>query len=121
MKLQTEATRADLTQTVDQLKSSVSDTATEIWDRLKPEAIKAEVSGYIKNRGEQLYRDIEESARRNPIQAVAIGASLAYPLMRLVRAIPMPILMVGAGLFLACSKTGRDLTQKASDTAGEFV
>jgi hypothetical protein len=121
MKLQTEATRADLTQTVDQLKSSVSDTATEIRDRLKPEAIKAEVSGYIKSRGEQLYRDIEESARRNPIQAVAIGASLAYPVLRLARAIPMPILMIGAGLFLASSKTGRDLTQKASDTAGEFV
>ena len=121
IKRETEATRADLTNTVDQLRSTVSDTATEIRDRLRPDAIKAEVSDYFKSRGEQLVSNVKEAARRNPMQAVAVGASVAYPLLRIARTIPVPILMIGAGLFFAGSKTGRDLTQQASDTANDLV
>jgi hypothetical protein len=121
IKRETEATRAGLTNTVEQLRSTVTDTATEIRDRLRPDAIKAEVSGYFKSRGERFLSDVTESARRNPMQAVAVGASLAYPLLRMARAIPMPILMIGAGLFFAGSKTGRDLTRKASDLAGDLA
>jgi hypothetical protein len=88
---------------------------------LRPDAIKAEVSGYIRSRGEELVNNITEAARRNPMQAVAVGARVAYPLMRLARAIPFPILMIGAGLFFAGSKTGRDLTQKASDIAEDVT
>src|SRR5258708_35004829 len=54
------------------------------------------------------------------MQAVAVGASVAYPLLRLARAIALPILMVGAGLFLAGSKTGQAATQKASDMASDL-
>jgi hypothetical protein len=53
------------------------------------------------------------------MQAVAVGASIAYPLLRLGRAIPVPILMIGAGLFFAGSKTGQAATQKASDVAAD--
>jgi hypothetical protein len=116
-----EHTRAGLTHTVDDLRSTIAETATEIKDRLRPEAIKAEVSGYFRSRGEELLHNITESARRNPIQAVAVGASVAYPLIRLARAIPLPVLMIGAGLFFAGSKTGRDLTQKVSDVAEEVT
>jgi hypothetical protein len=105
---ETERTRAGLTDTVDDLRSTISETATEIRDRLRPDAIKAEVTGYIRSRGEDLLHNITESARRNPMQAVAVGASVAYPLMRVARAIPLPILMIGASLFFAGSKTGRD-------------
>ena len=55
------------------------------------------------------------------MQAVAVGASVAYPLLRAARAIPVPILMIGAGLFFAGSKTGRDLTQQASDKASDLA
>jgi len=61
--------------------------------------------------------DVTSAARRNPMQAVAVGASVAYPLLRLARAIPLPVLMVGAGLFFAGSKTGQATSQKASDVA----
>jgi hypothetical protein len=118
---ETEQTRADLTATVDELRGTVTDTATDIKNRLRPEAIKAEVSSYIRSRGEQLLHDVTEAARRNPLQAIAVGASVAYPVLRMVRAIPLPILMIGAGLFLAGSKTGRDFTQKASDLAEDFA
>lgn len=117
---ETEQTRAALTSTVEELRGTVTDTATDIKNRLRPDAIKAEVSGYIRSRGEQLLHDVSEAARRNPMQAIAVGASIAYPAMRMARAIPLPILMIGAGLFLAGSKTGRDLTQKASDIAEDL-
>jgi hypothetical protein len=117
---ETEQTRAGLTQTVEQLKTSVSDTASEIRNRISPESIKAEVSDYVRSRGEMMLEDITSAARRNPMQAVAVGASLAYPLLRFARAIPVPILMVGAGLFFAGSKTGQSLTQKASDMASDL-
>jgi len=116
---ETEQTRAALTGTVEELRGTVTDTAADIKNRLRPDAIKAEVSGYIRSRGEQLLHDMTEAARRNPMQAVAVGASVAYPVLRMARAIPLPILMIGAGLFLAGSKTGQDLTQKASDLAAD--
>ena len=120
IKRETEQTRAGLTNTVEQLKTSVADTASEIRQRISPDAIKAEVSDYIKSRGEQLVNDVTSAARKNPMQAVAVGATLAYPLFRLARAIPAPVLMVGAGLFLAGSKTGQTVTQKASDIASDL-
>jgi hypothetical protein len=118
---ETEQTRAALTTTVEELRDTVTDTATDIKNRLRPEAIKAEVSGYIKSRGERLLQDLTDMARRNPMQAVAVGASVAYPLVRLARAIPLPVLMIGAGLFLTGSKTGRDLSRKASDFAEDLT
>jgi hypothetical protein len=120
IKRETEQTRAGLTTTVEQLKTSVADTASDIRQRISPDAIKAEVSDYIKSRGEQLLNDVTAAARRNPMQAVAVGASFAYPLLRLARAIPLPVLMVGAGLFFAGSKTGQSATQKASDVVSDL-
>ena len=120
IKRETEQTRAGLTDTVEQLRSSVADTATDIRQRISPDAIKAEVSGYIKSRGEALMDDITAAARRNPMQALAIGTSVAYPLLRMARAIPLPVLMIGAGLFFAGSKTGQAASQKALDMASDL-
>jgi hypothetical protein len=78
------------------------------------------VSGYIKSRGEQLMDDITAAARRNPMQALAIGTSVAYPLLRMARGIPLPVLMIGAGLFFAGSKTGQAASQKAMDMASDL-
>jgi hypothetical protein len=120
IKRETEQTRAGLTDTVEQLRTGVTEAASDLRQRIRPEAIKAEVSDYIKSRGEQLLHDVTAAARRNPMQAVAVGTSVAYPLLRLARAIPMPILMVGAGLFLAGSKTGQAAVQKASEAASDL-
>ena len=117
---ETEQTRAGLTHTVDQLKASVTDTASEIRQRISPENIKAEVSNYVRSKGESMLEDITAAARRNPMQAVAVGASLAYPLLRFARLVPLPVLMVGAGLFFAGSKSGQSITQKASDMASDL-
>jgi len=120
LKRETEQTRAGLSQTVEQLRTSVSETASDIRQRLSPESIKAEVSDYVRSRGERLVEDVTAAARRNPMQAVAVGASVAYPLLRLARAIPLPVLMVGAGLFFAGSKSGQSAVQKASNIASDL-
>ena len=112
-----ERTRGALMATVSELRETVSDSATEIKNRIRPEAIKAEVSGYIKSRGEQLLGDITEQARKNPMQAVAVSACIAYPALRLARAIPLPVWLIGAGLFFTSSSTGRELTRKATERA----
>jgi hypothetical protein len=117
---ETEQTRAGLTQTVEQLRHSVTDTAQDIRGRISPAAIKAEVSGYVRSRGEQLLGDITAGARENPMQAVAVGASLAYPLFRLARTVPLPVWMIGAGLYLAGSNSGKAATQKASAMAADL-
>jgi F0F1-type ATP synthase membrane subunit b/b' len=120
IKQETEQTRAGLTTTVDELRTSVTEAANDIRERISPAAIKAEVSGYIRSRGEQLLDEVTAAARKNPMQAVAVGASVAYPLLRLARTIPLPVLMVGAGLFLTGSKTGKAATQKASEVASDI-
>jgi hypothetical protein len=120
LKRETEQTRAGLTQTVEQLKATVSETASDLRQRISPEAIKAEVSDYVRSRGERMIEDITAAVRRNPMQAVAVGASIAYPLLRLARAIPLPVLMAGAGVFFAASKTGQSATQKASDLVSDL-
>jgi Protein of unknown function (DUF3618). len=121
IKRETEQTRAGLTNTVEELRTSVAETAHDIRERISPAAIKAEVSQYIRSRGEQLLDDVTTAARKNPMQAVAVGASVAYPLLRIARAIPLPLLMLGAGVFLAGSKTGKAYTQKASDVAADLA
>ena len=120
IKRETEQTRAGLTSTVEQLKTTVAETASDLRQRISPDAIKAEVSDYIRSRGEQLVNDVTLAARRNPMQAVAVGASIAYPLLKIARAIPVPVLMVGAGLFLAGSKAGQAATRKASDVVADL-
>jgi hypothetical protein len=117
LKRETEQTRAGLAQTVEQLRNTVSDTASDIRQRLSPESIKAEISDFVRSRGERLVEDVTAAARRNPMQAVAVGAGIAFPLLKLARAIPMPVLLVGAGLFFAGSKTGQSAVQKASEVA----
>ena len=102
-----ESARAGLTATVDQLKTTVNETASDIRHRMSPDVIKAEVSGYIKSRGEAMLDSITEAVRANPLQALAIGASVAVPALRVIRAIPVPVLMVGAGLYLAGTPKGR--------------
>jgi ElaB/YqjD/DUF883 family membrane-anchored ribosome-binding protein len=119
LKRDSERTRADLIDTVDHLRSKASETASDIRERLSPDAIKGEVGGYLRSRGERLI----DKVRDNPLQAVAIGAGIAYPLLGVVRSIPIPVLMIGAGLFLA-GKTGKSFTRevadKASDAADRF-
>jgi ElaB/YqjD/DUF883 family membrane-anchored ribosome-binding protein len=126
-----EATRARLTGTVEDLRTQVADTATDLKERLSPTAIKTEVAQYVRDSRDQLWHTLERKARDNPLQAVVVGAALAYPALKMMRAMPAPLLLVGAGLLLsrmsgtnggAASGTTdalRNHAQSALDTASE--
>ncbi len=116
-----ERARAGLTETVQQLRTSVDKTAGDIRERIAPEAIKSEVSGYLKSRGEAMLHSVTEAVRANPLQAVAIGASVAVPALRVIRAIPVPILLVGAGLYLAGTKKGQAVAREANDMTRDLA
>ena len=117
----TERTREGLTTSVNQLREAVTETASDLKERLSPQAIKSDVTGYVRSRGEQLFETISETARRNPVQAVAVGAGIAYPLLRIARSIPLPVWMIGAGIFFTSSSKGQELSRQAADAASEVT
>jgi ElaB/YqjD/DUF883 family membrane-anchored ribosome-binding protein len=101
LRVEAETNRARLTGTVEELRTQVADTAADLKERLSPSAIKAEVADYVRDSRDQLWHSLEQKARDNPLQAVAVGAALAFPAFRLLRAMPAPLLLVGAGLLLS--------------------
>jgi hypothetical protein len=117
----TERTREGLTTSVNELREAVTETASDLKERLSPQAIKSEVTGYVRTRGEELFQTISESARRNPVQAVAVGAGIAYPLLRIARSIPLPVWMIGAGIFFTSSSKGQELSRQAADAASDVT
>lgn len=121
IKRETEQARAGLTDTVEQLRSQVSETASDIRHRISPDVIKAEVTDYFRSKGEHLRDSVARAARDNPMQAMAVGVSVAYPLFRIARSIPLPVLMIGAGLYFAGSKTGHAAGRKAAGMASDLA
>lgn len=110
-----ERTRAELMMTVDALRQRVS-----------PGALKEDAKDYIRHTGEGILGGIQQRARENPLQAVAIAAGLAFPIWRMATSIPVPLMLIGAGLALgrASSTTpgetyGSELYQQARDKAEE--
>jgi uncharacterized phage infection (PIP) family protein YhgE len=110
LKREAERARAELTETVDQLRSKVSDGVTDFRERASPDAMKAEITGYLRMRADALM----DKARGNPLQTAAIGIGVGYPLLKIARSIPAPILMVGAGLYLLGTSSGQKLSETAS-------
>jgi ElaB/YqjD/DUF883 family membrane-anchored ribosome-binding protein len=102
--------RAELTETFTQMRSKVAGSATDLRKRVSPDAIKADVGDYIRTRADALM----DKARDNPLQAAVIGVGVAYPLFRIVRSIPAPVLMMGAGLFLLHSSSGQKFSEQVS-------
>lgn len=83
------------------LRTGLADTVGELRNRLSPETIKADVKEQVAKTGQDFLAKLERSARDNPLQTAAIGAGLAYPLIGLLRSIPAPILLMGAGVALS--------------------
>lgn len=96
-----EQNRAELAGTVDQLRSRLSSSAEELRQRVSPNALKEDAKHYITQTGRDLLVNLEHKAREHPLQTVALGAGLAYPVWQVVRSLPAPILLIGAGVALA--------------------
>jgi ElaB/YqjD/DUF883 family membrane-anchored ribosome-binding protein len=101
---ESERSRAALTNTVGELTEKVHDTANDLKTRLSAAHLKDEVKDYVREGADDLVHTIEKRVRANPIQAVAVGAALAYPLWGVLKTIPVPILLLGAGALLSRQK-----------------
>ena len=118
LRRESERGRAQLANTVENLRDKVSDTASEIKTLVSPAHIKEEIRTYVREERERLSDTIQRQVRENPLQAAAIGAAIAYPAWGLLRAIPMPLMLIGAGLFLTSSRGKRTMSD-AKDQAAE--
>jgi hypothetical protein len=121
LKNNSERSRAELAMTVSKLRIKATDTAAEIKERVSVPHIKKEMSEHLRDTKDNLIQSLTEKARKNPLQAAAIGAGLAYPVWGLIRSIPLPLMLVGGGFWLASkSKQGTvesDLTARATEQA----
>src|SRR3569833_383468 len=117
LRRESERNRAELAATVARLKEQISDTAEDIRHKVSPQHIKSEVSDYVSHKTQSWVDGLKQQMMDNPMRAVATGAAVGIPLLRIARGVPLPLLMIGAGLALT-SKTVRD---RASDASGSLM
>src|SRR6476620_8368576 len=110
---ESERSRAELAATVGRLREQISDTAEDIRHKVSPQHIKSEVSAYVSHKTQSWIEGLKQQIMSNPMRAVAAGAAVGIPLLRLARGAPLPLLMIGAGLALT-SKTVRDRAAEAT-------
>jgi hypothetical protein len=92
--------RADLADTVDELRSRVSDTAEDLRHRASATSLKEEVKDYVDRTRKGMLQNIKRKANENPLGAVAVGAGMAFLGWRILRSIPAPLLLLGGGVAL---------------------
>jgi ElaB/YqjD/DUF883 family membrane-anchored ribosome-binding protein len=85
-------------------RAQLVNTVGALHDRVSPQALKRDVQEYVQDKRQELLNNLQRNVRENPLQAVAVAAGVAYPLWRLAASIPVPILLIGAGLALTRSK-----------------
>jgi hypothetical protein len=124
LRRQSERNRAELVDIVDRLKQGITDATQDLRQMVSPQHIKSEVSGYVSDKAQSWIDGLKQQAMDNPMRAVAAGTAVAVPLLRMARGVPLPLLMIGAGLALT-SKTVRDRAADATapimDRAGRLV
>ncbi len=115
---ESERSRDALASTVEELRDTVGNTATELKTLVSPAHIKKELRNYVREERESVVQSIQQRAKDNPLQMAAIGAAVAYPALSLLRAIPTPLLLIGAGLFLTSKRgqqSAKDIKTKVDD------
>src|SRR5262249_36200601 len=71
-----------------------------------PGHLKEEARAYAMERQVKAVEAIKANVVNHPLQAMAIGAAAAYPLLGLVRRVPVPLALIGAGLLLSRKGSG---------------
>lgn len=126
LKNNSEQSRAELAATVTALRTKAGDTVAEYKERISIPHIKQELRNHARDTRKNLVQSVKNRALEHPLQAVAVGAGLAYPLWGLVRRIPVPLMLMGAGFWLAGQSRAQgtvesDLTQRAAEKTSEVA
>jgi hypothetical protein len=114
-----EQSRARLKETISQFNQAVSETSDELKTTLSPDHLKQEVRAYAKQKQTSVARALRTNMTNHPLEALALGAVVAYPLLGVVKRIPIPLVLVGAGLFLSRMGKGSN-SEKAAPSGGVF-
>jgi ElaB/YqjD/DUF883 family membrane-anchored ribosome-binding protein len=117
LRRESERSRAELAATVGRLREQISETADDIRHKVSPQHIKSEVTEYVSHKTQSWVDALKQQIMDHPMRAVAAGAAVGVPLLRMLRGTPLPLLMIGAGLALT-SKTVRD---RAADVTGPVM
>jgi hypothetical protein len=115
LRRESERTRAELSQTVETLKSKITNTAEDIRHKVSPGHIKAEMSSYVAQKSRNWLDSVKQQAMDNPMQALAAGSAIAVPAFKMIRSVPLPLLMIGAGFALASPKIRGAVADKVSE------
>jgi len=121
LKIASENTRAAFTGSVDDLRSQIGDTVTEIKSRISPANLKEEAKDHLRSSTAAVVSSLKRKASENPLQTLAIGAGLAYPLWNIFRNIPAPILLVGTGFVLAHQRWNGSVEENMTAGVGEHA
>jgi ElaB/YqjD/DUF883 family membrane-anchored ribosome-binding protein len=117
---ESERTREVLASTVTELRDRVGGTATQIKAIVSPAHIKQEIRGFVRQERESLVDTVQRKAKENPLQVAAVAAAVAYPALGLLRTIPAPLWLIGAGMFLT-SKRGQQLSGEVKARVDDAV
>ncbi|MDQ8729379.1 DUF3618 domain-containing protein [Bradyrhizobium sp. LHD-71] len=115
LRRESERTRAELSQTVEILRTRINDTATDLRQKVSPDHIKAGVSDYVTAKGRNWFDSLKQQAMDNPMQTLAAGTAIAVPALKLIRSVPAPLLMIGAGLVLTSPRVRGAVADKLSE------
>lgn len=117
---ESERSRQALATTASELRDRVGDTATELKTIISPAHIKQKFKNSVREERDSFVKSLQRKAKENPLQLAAVGAAAAYPAWALLRAIPTPLLLIGAGLFLT-SKRGQQSAMRIKAKVDDAV
>lgn len=98
---QSEQSRARLKSTISRFNQAVSETSDEIKTTLSPDHLKQEARAYVRDKRASVVQNLKENVTNHPLEALAIGAVTAYPLLGMLKRVPIPLALIGAGLVLS--------------------
>ena len=61
---------------------------------------------------------VKERVAENPLQSLAVGAAVAYPLLGIIKKVPVPLALIAAGLFI--SKGRSPSARRKSDFSAKW-
>jgi hypothetical protein len=102
---------------VEASRTRLKDTASALRQRLQPAVIQSEVAKSVGQSGNRIWHSLQQRAKENPLQAVAIGSMVALPALSILRSLPTPMLLLGAGLLLTRTSANEALQRVAGDIA----
>ena len=97
---ESEHNRTALVGTIDALRETVLGEVEDMRRKVSISYVKSEIGDYARDTASAWTGRLRRGVRENPLRSVAIGAGLAVPLWKMGRSVPMPLVLIGAGIAL---------------------